>query len=56
MMKYLPYLAMAPFVIFVVTKVKFETYLPIGYAVDNGEIIFILGFEGLKHFEPIGEL
>ena len=37
-------------------KVKFETYLPIGYAVDNGEIIFVLGFEGLKHFEPIGEL
>jgi len=37
-------------------QITLENYLPIGYAVDNGEIIFILGFEGLKHFEPIGEL
>lgn len=37
-------------------KVKFETYLPIGYAVDNGEIVFIIALVGLLHFEKIGEL
>jgi hypothetical protein len=37
-------------------QITLENYLPIGYAVDNGEIIFILGFEGLKHFEYLGEL
>jgi len=37
-------------------KVKFETYLPIGYAIDNGEILFIIALEGLLHFEKVGEL
>lgn len=31
-------------------------YSPIRYAIDNGEILVILNFECLKHFERMGEL
>ena len=37
-------------------QITLENYLPIGYAVDNNEILFILAMEGLKHFEYLGEL
>lgn len=37
-------------------EIKTNNYAPIGYAVDNNEILFILAMEGLKHFEYLGKL